>query len=155
MYPISSLLHPWGALANQDATSIKRAFELISDCIADNYSNLSNRSLFLGLWQREQLGATGVGYGAAIPHCRLKRCTHPIAVLLKLNQGIENFSDIDDLPVDLIFTLIVPQEAHQAHLDALKTLATMLNDGDYRDRLRSMKTNDSLYKAAIQQLDTS
>ena len=155
MYPISSLLHPWGALANQNVTSVKRVFELISGCIADNYSNLSGRRLFHGIWQREQLGATGVGYGAAIPHCRLEHCTHPIAVLVKLNQGIKHFSDIDDQPVDLIFTLIVPKEAHQTHLDALKTLATVLNDDGYRDRLRLATTNDSLYQAAIQPLNTN
>jgi PTS system nitrogen regulatory IIA component len=84
----------------------------------------------------------------AIPHCRSSRCTSITGMLLKLEQPID-FETVDDAPVDLIFALIVPAEAHDEHLKVLGALATAFNDPDYRYSLRSAEDTNTLFKRAI------
>ena len=69
-------------------------------------------------------------------------------MLLKLEQAID-FEAVDDEPVDLIFALIVPAEAHDEHLKVLGALATAFNEADYRNNLRSAEDTETLFKRAI------
>ena len=99
-------------------------------------------------FDRERLGSTGIGHGVAIPHCRSSRCTSITGMLLKLDEAID-FEAIDDEPVDLIFALIVPAEAHDEHLKVLGALATAFNEDDFRNKLRNANDTETLFKLAI------
>ena len=70
-------------------------------------------TLFNNLVCRERLGSTGIGQGIAIPHCRLENCDRVIGALITLKDKID-FDSIDNQPVDLLFVLIVPQEATES-----------------------------------------
>ncbi|WP_269617804.1 PTS sugar transporter subunit IIA [Zhongshania sp. BJYM1] len=129
-------------------TSKKRLLEHIAAAVAADNSDFDADELFNELLARERLGSTGIGHGVAIPHCRSSRCRSITGMLLKLEQTID-FEAIDDEPVDLIFALIVPAEAHDEHLKVLGALATAFNEADYRNQLRSAEDNETLYKRAI------
>jgi PTS system nitrogen regulatory IIA component len=129
-------------------TSKKRLLEYIAAGIAADNSEFNADELFNELLARERLGSTGIGYGVAIPHCRSSRCTNITGMLLKLEQTID-FEAIDDEPVDLIFALIVPAEAHDEHLKVLSALAKAFDDPDYRHSLRSAENTETLFKRAI------
>lgn len=129
-------------------TSKKRLLEYIAAGIAADNPEFNADELFNELLARERLGSTGIGHGVAIPHCRSSRCTSITGMLLKLEQPID-FEAVDDAPVDLIFALIVPAEAHDEHLKVLGALATAFNDPDYRNSLRNAETTETLFKRAI------
>jgi len=69
-------------------------------------------------------------------------------MLLKLAEPID-FEAIDDQPVDLVFALIVPAEAHDEHIKVLASLANAFNDDAFRQQLRSADSDSSLYERAI------
>lgn len=148
MYPLGSLVHPRSTLARQSVSTVKRALELISDLIAENYPHLSSANTFSRLLARERLGSTNIGQGVAIPHCRIAHCTHPVGALLQLKEGV-NFGGTYDQPIDLIFALVAPEEAHQTHLDALAAIASACQSADYLAQLRAATDNASLYTAAL------
>ncbi|MBQ0759405.1 PTS sugar transporter subunit IIA [uncultured Zhongshania sp.] len=129
-------------------TSKKRLLEYIAAGIAADNTEFDADELFNELLARERLGSTGLGHGVAIPHCRSSRCTQITGMLLKLEQAID-FEAVDDEPVDLIFALIVPAEAHDEHLKVLGALATAFNEADYRSKLRSAENTEALFKRAI------
>ncbi|MEX1664955.1 PTS sugar transporter subunit IIA [Zhongshania arctica] len=129
-------------------TSKKRLLEYIAAGITADNPEFNADELFNELLARERLGSTGIGHGVAIPHCRSSRCTSITGMLLKLEQPID-FEAVDDAPVDLIFALIVPAEAHDEHLKVLGALATAFNDPDFRNSLRSAEDSDTLFKRAI------
>lgn len=52
--------------------SKKRALEELSNLITQDQTQLSASNIFDSLISRERLGSTGVGYGIAIPHGRIK-----------------------------------------------------------------------------------
>ncbi|NVL46284.1 PTS transporter subunit EIIA, partial [Pseudomonas syringae pv. actinidiae] len=52
-------------------------------------------------------------------------------------------------PVDLLFVLLVPQAATDAHLELLRQIASMLDRADVRERLRSAKSGEALYQVVL------
>ena len=128
---------------NVEASSKKRALEALSKLISDSEDTISTNDVFDSLLARERLGATGVGYGVAIPHGRLKNTTQTLGAFVKLNQGVD-FDAADRQPVDLLFALLVPEESTDEHLKALAALANMFSDSSFRDRLRNASNKDEI-----------
>jgi PTS system nitrogen regulatory IIA component len=96
---------------------------------------------------REKLGSTGLGEGIAIPHCRIENCSQPTGILLTLAEPID-FDSPDNQPVDLVFALLVPAEAHQQHLDTLAGLARLFSQPDFCDSLRNAQDRAELFSLA-------
>ena len=130
------------------ATSKKRALELAAESIAEHHPPLEADAIFDALMARERLGSTAVGAGVAIPHCRLDVCTAPIAALLRLEAPVD-FDAPDREPVDLLFVLVVPGEAHEEHLQLLASAARALNEPRYRTALRGASDDLDLFEKAL------
>jgi len=145
---IERLLSPDCTLAAVPGDSKKRILELIARTLSQVHPILDEEEIFDRLIERERLGSTGFGDGVAIPHCRLPHCCDTVGVLLQLDKGID-FDAIDNQQVDLIFALVVPEEAAEAHLEALQAVAENFSKPHYRDRLRTATDNKALFEAAI------
>ena len=140
---VSEFIQPERVLCNVDANSKKRAFEALSQLISEDCEGISANAVFDSLIAREKLGGTGLGYGVAIPHGRLKNINSTRGAFIKLKTGID-FDSIDKKPVDLMFALLVPENAEEEHLQTLALLANMLNDEALRDKLRHATTADEI-----------
>ena len=125
--------------------SKKRALEELSHLITQDQTQLNATEIFESLISRERLGSTGVGYGIAIPHGRIKNCENLTGALIKLEQGID-FDAIDNQPVDILFALIVPEESTDEHLQVLALLASMFNDEGFRQKLRQSNNIEEIYQ---------
>jgi PTS system nitrogen regulatory IIA component len=145
---LQTILTPRRTLNGAQGSSKKRVFEAIADFICNDVTNLDSNELFIALNAREKLGSTGIGKGIAIPHCRIKNCSTTTGALIKLQQAID-FDAIDDEPVDLMFVLLVPEEATDKHLQTLATLASLFNQAEFCQSLRDAESNEELYNAAI------
>ena len=141
---ISHVLSPQLTFAGVEGGSKKRVLELIGKLIAQ-HTQLNADAIYDSLIAREKLGSTGFGNGIAIPHCRLEQCTEAVGALLQLDARID-FDALDGDPVDLIFVLLVPQEANEQHLDILKALAEKLDRDDLREALRRAPDAQTLYR---------
>ena len=128
---IDHILTPERTFSGVQGGSKKRVLELIGKLVAQ-HTNLDPDAIYENLIAREKLGSTGFGNGIAIPHCRLEDCHQAIGALLQLDGKID-FDALDGQPVDLIFVLLVPQEATEQHLQILKMLAGKLDRADLRE----------------------
>lgn len=142
------LISPECTASALPAASKKRALELAAEMLATRFPELDADALFDGLMARERLGSTAVGEGVAIPHCRIDGCDHPIAALVHLKEPVD-FDAPDRAPVDLLFVLVVPQEAHSTHLELLASAARALNDPAYRAALRGAGGDLELFETAL------
>jgi PTS system nitrogen regulatory IIA component len=133
---LENLLAPHRVLHASACASKKRLLEIVSSLIVDGSEGLDENRLCESFNARERLGSTGIGEGIAIPHCRLPDCKVATAALITLEQPIE-FAAIDDRPVDIVFALVVPDEAAEAHLQMLARLAGLFSDAAFRAKLRS------------------
>lgn len=145
---LQSLLTPERTFCRVTGASKKRVIESITRFIHTDQPTLDPDDLFEHLVAREKLGSTGLGNGIAIPHCRVKSCSSITGCLLTLEQAVD-FDAIDGQPVDIVFALLVPEEAHDDHLQALAQLAQRFSDPDYCATLRAAENKEDLYHAAI------
>lgn len=96
------------------------------------------------LMERERLGSTGVGHGVAIPHGRFAELDQICGIFVKLEKPV-NYDSLDDQPVDLIFLLLVPEEAGADHLKALAKVSRVLRDQSVCEKLRGTDSGDAIY----------
>jgi nitrogen PTS system EIIA component len=145
---IEALLTLKRTLCHASCGSKKRSLEILASLIAEGSENIKAEELFEQLINRERLGSTGIGGGIAIPHCRFKAVNTTIGALMTLAKPI-NFDAVDSEPVDIIFAMLVPENAESEHLQTLAHLAERLQDSDFVTALRHATTPDDLYKAAL------
>jgi len=145
---LTDIITPARVAANLDGGSKKRVLELAAEFIASE-SGLDASAIYQGLIDRERLGSTGIGYGVAIPHCRLEALETADAkgYLIQLSQGVD-FDAIDSQPVELIFILLVPQTTNQVHLNLLAHLADCFSDDQFRHSLQLATTTHELFETA-------
>lgn len=130
---VSSLLPVNHVVLDMDVSSKKRLFEQIG-LIFENSRQIPRSRVFDSLFDREKLGSTGLGYGVAIPHGRIKTLKEPVCAFVRTATAIA-FESPDGAPVSLVFAMLVPDHATEAHLGLLSELAQMFSDGSLRDAL--------------------
>lgn len=143
---IASILSPERVLHRAHGGSKKRTLEHLATAICQSLPDLHIGDVLDGLVAREKLGSTGLGAGIAIPHCRLAACDKPYGAIATLQEGID-FDAIDGDPVDILFVLLVPQEACDEHLQILAELAKRFSDSAFCDSLRNAEDCDALFTA--------
>lgn len=105
---------------------------------------IDTQTVLDALRSREMLGSTGVGQGIALPHARVVGLPRFFGLFGRLERPI-NFDFIDERPVDLVFLLLIPEQAGDEHLAALAAVSRRLRERDVTDRLRAAKTAAELY----------
>ena len=143
MNRLSSILPLAQVLAHFDASSKKRAFEEVG-FLFENLHGLSRAVVTDSLFARERLGSTGLGYGVAIPHGRIKGLKTPMAAVIQLAQPI-GFDAPDEQAVQLLIFLLVPEAATQKHLEILSEIAEMLSDSALREQLSTSDSAQALH----------
>lgn len=135
-------------LCHAPGVSKKRLFETAAALIHEDQPHLEPSDIFARFLAREKLGSTALGDGIAIPHCRIGNCQRALGTLITLADPID-FDAPDDQGVDILFLLLVPEEAHEEHLNLLGGLARNLSSTEYRQGLRKAEDASALYKFAI------
>ncbi len=143
---LSDIISSERVISNLAGASKKRVLELASEFIADE-SRLESEDIYQGLIDRERLGSTGIGFGVAIPHCRMADLpqNETRGYLVQLSQGVD-FDAIDGKKVGLLFVLLVPESTNQLHLNLLAELADCFSNDQFRNDLQLAKGAQELYE---------
>ena len=136
---ISDLLSAERIHCDVHSSSKKRLLELISEELARNSDQVSQREIFESLCARERLGSTGLGKGVAIPHGRVKGSRHVQASFIRLRKPLP-FDAADGEPVDLLFCLAVPEDCGEDHLKLLAQVAELFSDPQLLRELREAES---------------
>jgi PTS system nitrogen regulatory IIA component len=132
---LASLLPENHVLLDVEVTSKKRLFEHIG-LLFENTHGIASGTVFDSLFAREKLGSTGLGQGIAIPHGRIKGLREASGAFLRLAQPLP-FEAPDGQPVNLVFALLVPEQATEQHLQILSELAQRFSDPQFRATLNA------------------
>jgi len=106
-------------LPSQDRDAVLRA---LAGRIAGLGLVRDAEGLFQKLWEREQLGSTGIGAGIAIPHTKLPGLAQGI-VAIGMAPGGVGFGAADGEPVRLLFLVLSPSASPGEHLQVLATIS--------------------------------
>lgn len=132
---VAQILPLSNVIVDLDMSSKKRVFEQ-AGLLFENHQNIARAKVFDSLFSREKLGSTGLGQGVAIPHGRVKGLKNAVGALVRMKVPIP-FDAPDGQGVSLIFILMVPERATDAHLQILSELAEMFSDKPFREQLMS------------------
>lgn len=125
-------------------SSKKRLLEKISTLLHEDEADLDQNTAFQSLIERERMGSTGIGNGVALPHGRLKGLNKAIGAFVTLAEDMD-YDTIDGKPINMVFALLVPDNASEEHLQILSQLAALFSDKDLRDRLLSARSSQRIY----------
>ena len=145
--PSAMTLGHFQALSEQSLLSKKRVFERAAEAMGGAL-NLSSETIYRALLAREKLGSTAIGEGIAIPHCRINECAVAAGCLVTLQKPID-FGSADGQDVDIIFVLLVPEEATEAHLKLLAALARSFSNAEVRERVRQTQDPEALKQLLV------
>ena len=106
---------------------------------------MSRENIFKKLYEREKLGSTSIGKGVAIPHARIEDIQYPFLSIIILDEPVE-FDNIDSLDVDIIVSIIVPENNYNDHLELLACLTNKLDNSSVRKELRQARNSSQIIK---------
>lgn len=130
---IARLLPPTNIALDLDLASKRRVFDE-AGLLFQHHQGIARATVFDSLFARERMGSTGLGQGVAIPHGRIAKLPAPVGAFLRLKNAIP-FEAPDGKPVNLLFFVLVPEKATEAHLQILAALAEMFAVDSMRERL--------------------
>ncbi len=133
MNPLINILPVGQVLLDIESSSKKRVFEQVGT-LFESHLGLSRAVVFDSLFAREKLGSTGLGQGVAIPHGRIKGLKQAAGAFVRLKTPVP-FDAPDGRPVNLLFFLLVPEQATEHHLEILSELAQRFSERPFRDAL--------------------
>ncbi len=134
MNPLTNILPVSQVLLDLDVSSKKRVFEQ-AGMLFETHLGLARSIIFDSLFAREKLGSTGLGQGIAIPHGRIKGLKQAAGAFMRLATPVP-FDSPDGRPVNLLFVLLVPEQATDQHLQILSELAQRFADRSFREALQ-------------------
>jgi PTS system nitrogen regulatory IIA component len=140
--PSALSLPHFQVLGRESLLSKKRVFERAAEAMGATLG-LSSETVYRALLAREKLGSTAIGEGIAIPHCRINECSEAAGCLVTLQEPID-YGSADGNGVDVIFVLLVPEEATEAHLKLLAALARSFSSAEVRDCVRQTQDPEAL-----------
>ena len=114
---LTSLLDRHAILGNVSVNSKRQGLQMVAD-VAARQLGLDSAEVHQALLEREKLGSTGVGQGVAVPHAALKGLDRMHGIFVRLETPVD-YDSIDDMPVDLIFALLAPENAGTEHFGHL------------------------------------
>ncbi len=89
------------------------------------------------------MGTTAFGNGIAIPHARIDKLIDAKIMILKLKTPVD-FESVDNKEVDIIFTLLVPDDESDKHVEVLAKIASLLDNKIMREKLRQAKNESDI-----------
>jgi PTS system nitrogen regulatory IIA component len=131
---IGEILDRGAIVVDHQTTSKKRLLEQIANMFSEHIPGTNAGQIFSTLFERENLGSTGIGHGVALPHGRVAGLEEAVGVFLHLQDGLD-FGAVDHLPVNLVFAILVPEDATEEHLNLLASLAGIFRNDEKRQKL--------------------
>jgi len=88
--------------------------------------------------EREQLKATGIGDGIAVPHARIPGLAAPLLGVGLSRAGLD-FNAPDGQPAHLVFLLLTPPDDDSAQLELLADIGRIFRNRDIRERAMDIR----------------
>ncbi|HFQ4493713.1 TPA: PTS sugar transporter subunit IIA, partial [Enterococcus faecium] len=102
------------------------------------------------LFKREEEISTGIEDGFGIPHAKSKYVTKP-ALCFFHTAKLTDYSGIDEMPIEYIFAIVVPEKSADMHLEILSTLSRRLMNADFRKGIKEATTPADIIRQISQE----
>jgi len=126
-------------ILNHAVSSPKKLHQELATLLSKKIDSSKEKVIYHCLLEREKLGNTGIGNGVALPHSRCEFIDNAVIAIITLDQAI-NYDSLDKQPVDVVFGLLVPQQANDEHLQILAEIARCMSQQNNKQKLLDANT---------------
>lgn len=140
---IFSLLNSQTVLPNLEAKDKTEVLDKLVTSLDEKVSNGELEKIRDAVFEREKIMSTGVGKGLAIPHGKASGIEQTYAAFAILKDPVD-YEAIDDQPVNMVFLLVGPQASNSLHIKMLSRISRLMNNSEFRERLRSCSTAEEI-----------
>ena len=124
---------------NLDASDKVDAISQMANLVVNSGRGQDAQVIIKDVLARDEMGTPQVD-GVAIPHARTSGVSQSsVAVARSINKNV--IFDVDEGPAEVLFMILVPNDAGDEHITILSSLARRLMDEEFTKALRT--TNDS------------
>jgi len=142
---LASSLEP-NRVALLDCTTKEEALRAMISLLASSPKIRKVEELSEGIFHREQLMSTGIGYGVGIPHVRLGSITGLVMALGVNSRDILDYTSLDSTPVRIICMIASGEHQHSGYLQNLAAIGTRLKQPGIREMLLRARTPKEAYQ---------
>ncbi|MBW1892542.1 MAG: PTS sugar transporter subunit IIA [Deltaproteobacteria bacterium] len=117
----------------------------IADTLKKNGFIKNTDILINGLIEREKTMSTGIGNGICFPHTTSPELTEAALMLIRPLEALD-FEALDNLPVNIIMAIVVPENQTDLHLQMLAGMSRLCRDPDFLTIVRSAEDEQMLWQ---------
>ena len=126
------------------STDLTGALRELLEATSRTHRDLNRDSLLKNLLQRESTMTTYLGFGVALPHVRTRMKRRYLLAVGRSTTGIRYDGLKDDEHIKLIILLLADERARD-YLQVLATIARLLKDRDFIERLVFSPSIDEVF----------
>lgn len=141
---LGELTRPDLIFTDLPATDRQGVLRALAGRVAERGLVKNGEDLFQKLWEREQLGTTGIGSGIAIPHCKLPGLAHGVVAVGLTPQGVD-FGAADGKPVQVLFLVVSPSGSPAEHLQILAALSRWVRANRHAEKIAALRDAAAVY----------
>ncbi len=130
-------------------TSKEQALDMLIEAMSNSEKIKDIHQFRQAIFTRENLMSTGIGYGIAIPHARLKNIQDFVIGILRCKEGI-SYESIDDKPVKLIFMIGASESQDKDYIRLLSKIMIRLKDKELFEQILKVQNTSDIYKLIIE-----
>jgi PTS system fructose-specific IIC component len=145
---VRDLLHKSSVLIDLKAADKRDLIVRLAAHISSLYRLPDSARIADDILKRESEVSTGIGFGIAIPHARIKNINRIYMAAARSLKGID-FSAIDGQPVTLVFMLVSPEGASNDHVQVLSSLSRIMSYEDMRKKLMGAKSPERFVELLV------
>ena len=148
---LGELTRPDLVFTDLPATDREELLRALAGRVAERGLVASGEDLFQRLWEREQLGSTGIGSGIAIPHCKLAGLKRGIVAVGLVEPGAGpagegvDFGAADGKPVQVLFLVVSPSGSPAEHLQILAALSRWVRADQHAEQILALRDPAAVY----------
>lgn len=120
----------------------KDVFQMIADKLFEKHFIKNKDNLILKLNEREENISTGIGEGIAIPHANVKELQKPKVFVFRLKNSMNWKGSLDGKKVDLIISILVPENNRNEHFEILTKFSSSLADKKNIKKFRTLSKKE-------------
>lgn len=142
---IVSLMDKELVIFDDSIRSKDELFERLAQSMFKSKRIIKPNKFVKDLYKREKEADTGIEDGFGIPHAKSKYVIKP-TICFAHTGIIQDYSGLDNQPIEYVFMIAVPEKSNEIHLDILSTLSRKLMNASYRTEIKNISTSEELFK---------
>ncbi|MDZ8118009.1 PTS sugar transporter subunit IIA [Pontiella agarivorans] len=102
------------------------------DLLAETPFVHNRDELLKGIFAREELMSTGIGFGVGVPHVRIDSVSDLVMAVAVSKKPISGYSSLDNQPVQIVCMLAARSDQHAKYIRTLSGVSNRLKDAAVR-----------------------